>query len=128
MGGPAVARPEDGALALRRQEIAAGIAALVTPELLEEHRASPAGRHSPALALVLAYFRQEPVRAKLALLAAEPGRRWQVVELSGEQGRPHELVEAASFDSEDGAAHDVFLRRLAGIGAVPAGGGAAGDG
>jgi branched-chain amino acid transport system permease protein len=114
------ARPEAAAIAQRRREIAAGVASLVTPQLIEEHRSSPAGRHSPALALVLAYFRQEPVRAKLALLATDPGRRWQVVELSGEQGRPHEPVTEAGFDSEDEAGEEVFLRRLAAIGALPA--------
>ncbi|MBO0729662.1 MAG: hypothetical protein J2P57_10420 [Acidimicrobiaceae bacterium] len=85
--------------------------ALVTPEIVDEHRRQPAGHHSPALAQVLAYFRQQPTPGKLAVLAAVPGQQWDVIRL-GPLGAPHEVVETG-FQREDDALHAVFLRRLA---------------
>lgn len=84
--------------------------ALVTPDLVEEHRRQPVGHHSPALAQVLAYFRQQPTPGKLAVLASVPGQRWDVIRLGG-LGAPHEVVETG-FQREDDALHAVFLRRL----------------
>ena len=111
--------PQAGAVAARRAEIEAGLAALVSEELVEEHRRRPTGHHSPALAQVLAYVRQAPTAGKLAAYAVEPGRRWQVVRLSGEPGTPHDMADPARYASEDQVAHEIFLRRLDELGLRP---------
>lgn len=127
---------EEEALAVRRREIEGHLAALVTPALVDEHRRSPAGRHSPDLGQVLAYLRQVPTRGKLALRkpAAGPLR---ILRLSGTPGVPHDDLgpavtaetrgragapgEAAAEDApaEDAAAHEVFERRIRALGAHP---------
>jgi branched-chain amino acid transport system permease protein len=90
--------------------------ALVTPDLVEEHRRNPVGHHSPALAVVLAALRQAPTRGKLALLAIEPGRQWMIMRLSGQPGVAHDLSDPARFSDENVALHEVFLRRLGELG------------
>jgi hypothetical protein len=114
--GPSPRDREAELTAVRMEEIRRRLVALVTPELIEEHRRRPTGNHSPALAELLVHFRQAPTAGKLATLAVEPGRRWQVVRLSGAQGVAHDLSDPARFDSEAEAAHEVFLRRLAELG------------
>jgi len=102
--------------AVQLDSIRRRLASLVTPEVVDEHRGQPTGNHSPALAEVLVYFRQAPTAGKLAILAVEPGRQWQVIRLSGAQDQPHDLGDPARFDSVEAAAHEVFLRRLAELG------------
>ena len=103
-----------------RQVFEAGVLAylrdLVTPDLVEEHRRQPVGHHSPALAQVLAYFRQQATPGKLAVLAVVPARQWDVIRL-GPLGAPHEVVEPG-FQREDDALHAVFLRRLSEAGVL----------
>jgi hypothetical protein len=119
---------EQEAVGVRRREIERQLSDLVTPELVDEHRRSPAGHHPPALAHVLAYLRQAPTEGKLALFSprAAPLR---ILRLSGIQGKPHEDLGPAGARPDDGAggmsddvceddaAHDVFLRRLRALGA-----------
>lgn len=92
--------------------------ALVTPELIAEHRAAPLGRKSPALLHLLDLLRQAPMRGKLAVYAVEPDRLYQIIRLSGEHGVPHDTRDSARFTSEDDALHEVFLRRLAELGLI----------
>ncbi len=120
---------EEEAVTVRRHEIERQLAGLVTAELVDEHRRSPGGHHSPVLAHVLAYLRQAPTAGKLALVSprAAPLR---VLRLSGVQGEPHEDLGPAASPGGDGrseddaaaedvAAHDVFLRRLRALGGNP---------
>lgn len=102
------------AVAARRREIERALAELVTPEVVEEHRRRPMGRHSPALAWLLAYFRQAPTSGKLAVHADAPGpsRPLALLRLSGAQGVPHEELAGERYGSEEEALHAVFLRRL----------------
>jgi branched-chain amino acid transport system permease protein len=95
------------------------LAELVDAALIEEHRRSPIGTHTPALARVLAYLRQAPVAAKLVLHAVEPRRRWTVLRLSGVPGVAHERIDDRVFDDRAEAEHAVFLARLAALGALP---------
>jgi hypothetical protein len=108
-------RAEALAVAARRTEIERQLSDLVTRELVDEHRARSRGTHSPALTIILSYFRQAPVRGKLALLAVRTSHTWRLVELSGEQGIPHRVVDR-EFAAESEAAHAAFLRRLSAIG------------
>lgn len=109
---PAGADPEGQALEVRRDEIRGILEATITPEVVEEHRRSPKGRHSPALALILAYLRQAPITGKLVAYASFPGREWRILRLSGQPGAPPDASDRRTFDSEDQVAHEIFLTRL----------------
>lgn len=104
--------PELQAIAARRCEIRGILEAIITAEVVEEHRQLPRGQHSPALALILAYLRQAPTAGKLVAYAIVPGRQWRILRLSGEQGVPHDASDSRIFDSEDKVAHEIFLTRL----------------
>lgn len=110
------------AVAARRREIERGLAELVTPELVEEHRCQPVGRHSPALAWVLAYFRQAPAAGKLVVHAHRPDGAgaeplpFSLLRLSGRPGVPHEPASGEGFATEDEALHAAFLDRVAELG------------
>jgi branched-chain amino acid transport system permease protein len=94
----------------------ARLAAIVSAQLVEEHRTAPVGDHSPALTAVLTALRQAPVAGKLALLETKVGEEWMIIRLSGERGVPHDLSDTARYTTLDAALHAVFLRRLAALG------------
>jgi branched-chain amino acid transport system permease protein len=104
--------PEHHALEVRSREIRAGLKAILTADVVDEHRRHPKGHHSPALALVLAYLRQAPVAGKLVAYASVPGREWRIFRLSGQPGVPPDVSDPRTFDSEDKVAHEIFLIRL----------------
>jgi branched-chain amino acid transport system permease protein len=104
--------PELQAIAARTCEIKGILEAIITADVVEEHRQRPRGQHSPALALILAYLRQAPTAGKLVAYAVVPGRQWRILRLSGEQGVPHDASDSRTFDSEDKVAHEIFLTRL----------------
>jgi hypothetical protein len=106
------ADPEGRALEVRGSEIRSILEATITAEVVEEHRQSPKGRHSPALALILAYLRQAPIAGKLVAYASIPGREWRILRLSGQPGAPPDAGDPRTFDSEDQVAHEIFLTRL----------------
>jgi branched-chain amino acid transport system permease protein len=113
IGRPAhTSNPELHAVEARRREIRAGLEAILTPDVVDEHRRQPRGRHSPALALVLAYLRQAPVAGKLVAYASVPGLEWRILRLSGQPGVPPDASDPRTFDSEDQVAHEIFLIRL----------------
>lgn len=86
--------------------------ALVTSELIEEHRRSPLGQHSEALERLLIYFRRQPQLSKYAVVAVEPSRAYRIVLLSGRRGAPPRIVDDAVYGSPIEAYHGVFLRRI----------------
>lgn len=88
--------------------------ALITPELIEEHRADPLGQHSDALARVLNYFRRGEVADKYAILRDGPPDAWEysVIALSGHPGQPPRVVDDRRYASQDEAFHAVFLLRV----------------
>jgi branched-chain amino acid transport system permease protein len=92
------------------------LAAIVSADVIEEHRTAPVGDHTPALSALLAALRQAPVASKLALLETEPGAEWMIIRISGAPGVPHDLSDTARYTTLDAALHAVFLRRLAELG------------
>ena len=86
---------------------------LVTPALIEEHRASPLGRHSDSLERVLNYFRREPLGGKYALFELEPDRKYKIVtfEGAGVHGLPED-VDGTVYTDKNAAVHAIFLRRV----------------
>jgi branched-chain amino acid transport system permease protein len=86
---------------------------LITPELIEEHRAKPLGRHSDALSRVLNYFRRSEMPDKYAIMRQpENFNHYKIVALSGERGAPPRLVDDRLYESLDEAYHAVFLLRV----------------
>jgi branched-chain amino acid transport system permease protein len=88
------------------------IKALVTDELIEEHRAKPLGQHSDALERVLNYFRRQPQPGKYIIVATRPWEEYRIGVLSGVRGRPATILEDETFATEEEAMHGVFLHRV----------------
>lgn len=88
--------------------------ALITPDLIEEHRQAPLGPHSDALARVLNYFRRGEMPDKYAILQDGPRGEWtySVMALSGEPGKPPRVVDDRVYATRDEAYHAVFLLRV----------------
>jgi branched-chain amino acid transport system permease protein len=89
----------------------ARIRALLTDELVEEHRRSPRGHHSDALDRVLRYFRVGPIPGKEIVIEAEPFREYRIGVMTGIPGQPAEVLEEA-FGSYEETLHGIFLRRV----------------
>ena len=85
---------------------------LVTPALIEEHRASPLGQHSDSLERVLNYFRREPLGGKYALFELEPDRKYKIVTAAGADGALPEDVDGTVYTDKNAAVHAIFLRRV----------------
>ena len=88
------------------------IKALITDDLIEEHRAKPLGQHSDALERVLNYFRRQPVQGKYIIVATTPWREYRIGVLSGVRGKTAEILDGETFATEEEAMHGVFLRRV----------------
>ena len=86
--------------------------ALITDDLIEEHRTTEGKRRSDALERVLTYFRRAAVADKYAILAEKPFERYRIVALSGRRGVPPRTVDDQTYPSEDAALHAVFLKRV----------------
>lgn len=85
---------------------------LITPALIEEHRANPIGQHSDSLERVLNYFRRAPLDGKYALFELEPNRKYKIMVTTGRGGGlPQDTDEEVYTDKND-ALHAVFLKRV----------------
>lgn len=85
---------------------------LISPELIEEHKARPLGQHSEALERLLLYFRRQPLPDKYAIQVVEPFKAYRIVALSGQRGVAPRVVEDKLYESQDAAYHGVFMRRV----------------
>ena len=85
---------------------------LITPALIEEHRASPTGQHSDSLERVLNYFRRAPLDGKYALFELEPNRKYKIMVTSGRGGGPPEDTDQQIYTDKNDALHVVFLERV----------------
>ena len=88
------------------------IRALITDELIEEHRRKPLGQHSDALERVLNYFRRQPQPGKYIVVATKPWEEYRIGVLSGVRGTPASILDDETFATEEEAMHGVFLRRV----------------
>ena len=80
-------------------------------EFAEEFRRDPVGHHSPGLQRVLNVFRRLPLKGKHVLVCTKPHKEWQLATLSGEQGKPIQLVKGKVYRSLAEAERDVFRIR-----------------
>ena len=84
---------------------------LVSPAVMDEHRAQPYGQHSDALMRLLHHFRAQSVIDKYALQCDEPFKRYRLIALSGIRGVPPRVVDDKVYGSLAEAYHAVFLKR-----------------
>jgi hypothetical protein len=80
------------------------------PELAEEFREKPVGRHGPRLQRLLHVFRSAPVEGKHVLVCLEPHRRWVLGRLNG-PGEPVTIFHDKLFNSEAEGEWEVFRLR-----------------
>jgi branched-chain amino acid transport system permease protein len=85
---------------------------LVSPEVIEEHRAKPLGQHSEPLERLLHYFREQPMAGKYAVLHERESGKFRIVALSGVRGVPPRPVGEERFATAEAAYHGLFLRRV----------------
>ena len=87
--------------------------ALITDELIEEHRSNPLGQHSDGLSRLLNYFRRGEMADKYAIMRQPDGfHRYKIVAFSGERGAPPRLVDDKVYEDINQAYHAVFLLRV----------------
>ena len=87
--------------------------ALVTPDVIEEHRQKPLGQHSDALSRLLNYFRRGEVADKYAIIRqAGNFHSYKIVAFSGVRGAPPRLVDDRIYTDINEAYHAVFLLRV----------------
>lgn len=85
----------------------------ISPELIEEHRVAPLGRHSDTLERVLNYFRRGEMPDKYAILRVDRSMdRFRILAFSGERGAPPRIVDDKEYPSLSEAYHAVFLLRV----------------
>ncbi|MEJ8570099.1 ABC transporter permease subunit [Microbaculum marinum] len=85
----------------------------ITPELIEEHKRAPLGRHTDRLERVLNFFRRGEMPDKYAILRVERSMdRFRILAFSGERGAPPRVVDDKEYRSLSEAYHAVFLLRV----------------
>ena len=89
------------------------LSAFVTPDLIEEHRTNPFGRHSPTLDMVLTFLRSDPVvsHPRLVVVTLIPEKEWAIGDHPRQPGVAVR-VRPKSYDSVAEIEHAVFLERL----------------
>lgn len=107
---PAVVDRQLQTYALFQAQLKEEIRGLITPELIEEHRRQPLGRHSDALERVLNFFRRPPA---YALYSPRAFREWQIVRLPIDPSAPPTPIDDTVYRTEDEAYHALFLRNIA---------------
>lgn len=91
-------------------ELKRQLRALISEDLIDEHRRQPLGQHSDALERVLNFFRRPP---SYGLYARVPLREFQVVRLPVSPGSDPEPADATVYTDENEAMHAVFLMHVA---------------
>jgi hypothetical protein len=79
--------------------------------LAQEFHDSPIGHHSANLQRVLNVLRGGPLKGKYVLVCTIPHKKWQLATLSGERGKPVNLVPNIFFSDLKQAEWDIFRRR-----------------
>ncbi len=88
------------------------IRTLITKKLIAEHKRTPLGDHSDALARVLNYVRRSPSTTALVIVCTKPFKEWRIAQLSGERGKAPTFVDNQTYNSEAKAMHALFLKRI----------------
>lgn len=94
----------------------------ITPEIIEEHRRRPIGKHSDALERVLVYLRKHhlTMAGKYVLVCTKPHEEWRIAQLGTQPDAPPELLDEPFGDRFE-AEHGLFVKRLRDNGLMPDG-------
>jgi hypothetical protein len=79
--------------------------------LAQEFHGNPIGHHSANLQRVLNVLRGGPLNGKYVLVCTIPHKNWQLATLSGERGKPVNLLPNTFFGDLKQAEWDIFRRR-----------------
>jgi branched-chain amino acid transport system permease protein len=90
----------------------ARIRALITDDLIDEHRRKPLGQHSDDLERVLQYFRTRPVGGKYVGVMTQPWVEYRIGVLPGVRGQVATILDDEVFSTEEEVLHGIFLRRV----------------
>ena len=84
----------------------------VRPEIIEEHRRRPIGKHSDDLERVLIYVRRNhlEMEGKYILVCTKPHEEYRIAQLTGRPGPPELLP--TTYPNRGEAEHALFLKRL----------------
>jgi hypothetical protein len=117
--GEQVQREHAVFLQVERHILEVEIKPRVTPEIIEEHRRRPIGKHSDELERVLIYLRRHhlEMEGKYILVCTKPHEEYRIGTLTGKPGPPELLPE--TYADRDEAEHALFLKRLADAGLLP---------
>jgi hypothetical protein len=90
------------------------VAPLIRPEIVDEHRERPFGKHSAPLDVLLYFLRSDPLpkRPRLVGVVIKFEQEWAVAEVSRD-GQPQIHVRAERYASPEEVEHTIFLERLA---------------
>lgn len=91
-------------------KVAAEVTALITDDVIEEHRRDPLGRHSDDLGRIQNFFRKGP---SFALYSRIPCREFQVIRLPITPGAGPMPIDDVVYTDENEALHAVFLHHVA---------------
>lgn len=94
----------------------------ITPEIIEEHRRRPIGKHSDELERVLVYLRKHhlTMAGKYVLVCTKPHEEWRIAQLGTQPDAPPELLDE-TFGDRFEAEHGLFVKRLRDNGLMPDG-------
>jgi hypothetical protein len=90
----------------------------VRPDIIEEHRRRPIGKHSDDLERVLTYLRRHhwEMTGKYILVCTKPHEEWRIGVIRDDV--PPQLLDETFHDRYE-AEHAVFLKRLRDAGLLP---------
>jgi branched-chain amino acid transport system permease protein len=88
------------------------IRALISTQIIAEHRSNPLGHHSEALQRVLQYFRRQPLAGKYVAVMTKPWSEYKIGVLPGIRGQPPTLLEDETYETEEAVLHGIFVRRI----------------
>ncbi len=97
------------ALARFDERLRAQLRALLTDDLIAEHRARPLGQHSDALERILNYFRRPP---RFGLYSRKTCREYQLIALPVARGSVPAPLDETVYTDKDTALHAVFLKHI----------------
>jgi hypothetical protein len=90
------------------------VRALVTPEVIDEHRRNPIGKHSDELERILVHLRVHgnQMKDKRMIMCTRPHQEWCIGTHSGVRGVPPTVNREECYPTRLAAEHGLFLRRL----------------
>jgi hypothetical protein len=87
---------------------------LITPEVIDEHRRTPIGKHSDELERILLHLRRHgnQMKGKRLIVCTKLHEEWCIGTHSGVRGVPPTVNREECYSSRLAAEHGLFLRRL----------------